>query len=188
MTAISDIREPLEFYATPPEATRALLSVEHFDGTIWESACRDGAIAKVLTRARYHVTSTDLVHRGYGLGGINFLTETTARAKHIVTNPPYGRGLADHFVRHALRLTAETGGTVAMLLDLASLAHPLRHRLWVSAPPANVYVLDDLVCAPGGRTPRFETAMRYAWCVWKPGHQGRSSLWWLSTAAFRDAP
>jgi hypothetical protein len=27
------------FYPTPPEATRALLSVETFDGLIWEPAC-----------------------------------------------------------------------------------------------------------------------------------------------------
>lgn len=41
-------RLPNEFYPTPPEATRALLSVEHFDGDIWEPACGDGRIAKVL--------------------------------------------------------------------------------------------------------------------------------------------
>lgn len=34
-------RAPFEFYPTPPEATRALLSVETFDGTIWEPACGD---------------------------------------------------------------------------------------------------------------------------------------------------
>ena len=31
-------RLPNEFYPTPPEATRALLSVETFDGSIWEPA------------------------------------------------------------------------------------------------------------------------------------------------------
>lgn len=30
-------RIPNEYYPTPPEATRALLSVERFDGSIWES-------------------------------------------------------------------------------------------------------------------------------------------------------
>ncbi|PID44236.1 MAG: hypothetical protein CSB48_02440 [Proteobacteria bacterium] len=32
-------RAPFEFYPTPPEAVRALLSVEQFDGSIWEPAC-----------------------------------------------------------------------------------------------------------------------------------------------------
>lgn len=44
-------RIPHEFYPTPPEATRALLSVERFDGDIWEPACGHGAIATVLTDA-----------------------------------------------------------------------------------------------------------------------------------------
>ena len=186
MSDINPYREPFDFYPTPPEGTRALLSVERFDGPIWEPACGDGAIAKVLSKAGYHVTCTDLIDRGYGTGGINFLTETKPRAKHIVTNPPYGRGLADGFILQALRLTRETGGTVAMLLDLSGLAHPIRHSLYVSNPPANIYVLDELICQPGGR-PTFTTpAIRFAWLVWKPTHQGRPALWWLSTKRFKS--
>jgi len=44
-------RAAYEFYPTPPEATRALLSVECFEGDIWEPACGDGAISKVLEAA-----------------------------------------------------------------------------------------------------------------------------------------
>ena len=32
-------RVPNDFYPTPPEAVRALLSVESFEGSIWEPAC-----------------------------------------------------------------------------------------------------------------------------------------------------
>lgn len=112
-------------HATP--ATRALLSVEDFDGSIWEPACGEGHISSVLVKAGYDVISTDLIQRGYGEGDVDFLRQTVARGKHIVTNPPYGRGLGDAFVRKALELTAPTGGTVAMLLNLASLCHPTRH-------------------------------------------------------------
>lgn len=83
-------RAAYEFYPTPPEATRALLSVEQFDGSIWEPACGDGAISKVLTEAGYQVVSTDLIDRGYGAGGHDFLKSTTPLAKNIITNPPYG--------------------------------------------------------------------------------------------------
>ena len=83
-------RAAYEFYPTPPEATRALLSVEQFDGSIWEPACGDGAISKVLTEAGYQVVSTDLIDRGYGEGGHDFLKSTTPLAKNIITNPPYG--------------------------------------------------------------------------------------------------
>lgn len=181
-TGASRFRVPHDFYPTPPEGTRALLSVERFHGSIWEPACGDGAISKVLAAQGYHVVSTDLVHRGYGIGGINFLTETTTRARNIVTNPPYGSGLADAFVRHALHLVAPVGGRVAMLLNLASLAHPMRHHQWTRRPPSNVYILDELTCWPNGVERSFAAEHRYCWAVWKPGHVGHPTLWWLSTA------
>jgi hypothetical protein len=40
-----------DFYPTPPEAVRALLSVESFEGSIWEPACGDGAISRTLVEA-----------------------------------------------------------------------------------------------------------------------------------------
>jgi hypothetical protein len=179
-------RDSLDFYPTPPEGTRALLSVERFDGTIWEPACGDGAIAKVFVRAGYRVVATDLVDRGYGESGVNFLTEPRSRARHIVTNPPFGRGLADRFIRHALHLTRDTGGSVVMLVDLASLAHPVRTAMWIRRPPAAIYIVDELVFRPGHRPDALPVQTRFAWCVWKPGHIGRPSLWWLSTARFRN--
>ncbi len=183
-------RAPLEFYPTPPEATRALLSVESFDGPIWECACGDGAISSELTAAGYDVTSTDLVDRGFGAGGHDFLKSDTPLAKHIITNPPYGtHGLGDAFVRRALMHTRKTGGSVAMLLNLRSLANPDRHKKFVKTPPSAIYILDDLTCWPEGK-PTSTTAriarQQYYWAVWKPGHTGAPKMWWLSTNQFRD--
>ena len=184
-------RAPFEFYPTPPQATRALLSVEDFDGPIWEPACGEGHISKVLEKAGYDVVSTDLIGRGFGEGDVDFLRERTARAKHIVTNPPYGRGLGDAFVRRALALTARTEGSVAMLLNLASLCHPTRHQLWTTQPPAVIYALDELVCWPEGKPylARSTTAShRYCWVVWKPGHVGRPAFWWLRLQDHNGGP
>jgi hypothetical protein len=113
---VHPMRARYEFYPTPPEATRALVSVEQFDGPIWEPACGRGAISMVLEAAGHEVVSTDLIQRDYGAGGVDFLRERACRAKHIVTNPPYGRGLGAAFVLHALALTRQTGGAVAMPL------------------------------------------------------------------------
>ncbi len=187
-----------QFYPTPPEAVRALLSVEHFAGPsdarfqhdIWEPACGNGQISEALIAAGYRVHSTDLLDYGYGESGRDFLAEPKALAKHIVTNPPYGSGLADRFVRHALTLVRETGGSVAMLLNLASLAYAERSPRWRRTPPAAIYAIDDVVCwseAIQGPVPRSFNQHRYCWVVWKPGHTGRPSFWWLSAADFRDA-
>ena len=185
---ISPNRAPFEFYPTPPEVVRALLSVEAFDGPIWEPACGDGAISKQLLASGYRVVSTDITSHGYGTPGVDFLRELRPRAKHIVTNPPYGRGLADQFVGQALRLTRETGGTVAMLLNLASLCHPRRHAKFVATPPASIYALDECTCYPNGVAPRIARRMpyhRYCWVVWQAGHIGRPAFWWLRAADFR---
>jgi hypothetical protein len=64
--------------------------VETFEGSIWEPACGDGAISKVLEAAGYTVISTDLVDRGYGHGGHDFLKSETPLGRNIITNPPYG--------------------------------------------------------------------------------------------------
>lgn len=183
-------RAAYEFYPTPPEATRALLSVESFDGSIWEPACGEGHISKVLTAAGYDVVSTDLVAYGFGESGRDFLDERTALAKHIVTNPPYGRGLADAFAKHALDLTAASGGSVAMLLNVTGLCHPLRHEFYVRRAPAVVYALDECTCWPYGDPTRATTAIgkqRYCWLVWKPDHSGPTVLRWLSTRPFRGS-
>ncbi len=182
-------RIPHEFYPTPPEAVRALLSVETFDGPIWEPACGDGAIATTLAAAGHHVVSTDRYAYGFGETGIDFLAERRSRARHIVTNPPYGRGLADAFVAKALALTRPTGAKVAMLLNLASLCHPLRTAFWRRETPARIYAIDGVVCWPVrhyGPAPEAFTRHRYCWAVWSHDHQGPPTFGWLSAADFRD--
>lgn len=178
------------FYPTPREATLALLSVQSFDGSIWEPACGKGHISNVLKERGHSVVSTDLNDWGYGIRGVDFLSESTARARHIVTNPPYGSGLADAFVTKALSFACTTGGKVAMLLNLASLSHAERTAFWKAHPPARLYAMDDIVCwpDPGRAPPRHFTQQRYVWAVWTPDHKGPSAFWWLSAADFRLSP
>jgi hypothetical protein len=191
-------RIPHEFYPTPPEATRALLSVERFDGDIWEPACGHGAIARELAAAGYRTVSTDLVDHGFGVSGVDFLKQGQPLARHIVTNPPYGDGLADAFITKALALARVTRGTVAMLLNLASLAHRTRTAWWRRNSPARLYAIDDIVCWPKhlyGPAPTYFTRHRYCWAVWTPDHPGdgasstrRPTFWWLSAAEHRTRP
>ena len=41
-------RDGPDFFPTPPWATHALMDNEEFIGSIWECACGNGAMAKVL--------------------------------------------------------------------------------------------------------------------------------------------
>ncbi len=182
-------RAPFEFYPTPPEATRALLSVENFSGDIWEPACGTGDISKELENAGYRVVSTDLIDRGYGQGNQNFLKSTQPLAKNIVTNPPYGmHGLGDAFVRKALMHCQKTGGTVAMLLNLRSLCNPDRTPKFTKTPPSAIYALDDLTCWPEGKPTSRQARIakqQYYWAIWTPRYTGRPTFWWLPTKQFR---
>lgn len=77
------IRPNEDYYATNPKAVELLLENETFNHSIWECACGEEHIAKVLESNGYHVVSTDLIDRGYGTGGIDFLKQTENRGGEL---------------------------------------------------------------------------------------------------------
>lgn len=176
-----------EFYATPPEATRAFLAAEQFNGTIWEPACGQGHIDKELIANGYETIATDLIDHGYGDGQEDFLKSNAPRAKHIITNPPYGRGLADAFIRKSLCHITVTGGKSAMLINLSSLCHPSRHSSFIKRPPVRIYALDECICFPNGIAKRASAhaLQRYCWAVWESEPNTETSFHWLTTAPYR---
>lgn len=170
-------REKDDWYPTPPEGTRALLAVESFDGPIWEPACGDGAISKVLEAAGYDVESTDLVDRGYGDSRIDFLMEHRGMAPNIVTNPPFK--YIEHFVDKALDLTT---GKVAMLARLAFLEGSKRRSMFETTPLARVWVFSRrLAISRAGEEWRSKQGgmVAFAWFVWEHGHEGPPALGWI---------
>jgi hypothetical protein len=112
-------RQDRDFYPTPAWVTEALLRTVRLPKRIWEPCCGDGAMARVLESDGHHVVATDLVDRGYGEGGRDFLMESRLPdgVTAIVTNPPYGKLLLPKIVAHALELTRPVGGMVAMLFN-----------------------------------------------------------------------
>ena len=176
--AAGTYRHEDDYYRTPPECTRALLQVESFPSPISEPACGDGAISRVLIDAGHTVISTDLVDRGYGEGGVDFLAEQTLRAGDLVTNPPYE--LADDFALHALALGVRK---MALLCRLAWLEGQDRYdrlfsqrklaRVWVFSPRQTLWRGDDEAAEDdGGMT-------AYAWFVFEREHSGAAKLGWL---------
>ena len=170
-------REKDDFYPTPPRATEALLSVEKFDGPIWEPACGDGAISRVLTQAGCWVHSTDLVYRNFGFGGIDFLLDHQTIYDNIVTNPPFK--LAEEFAAHALKRSRKK---VVMLARLAWLEGKARRRFFENSPLARVWVFSSrLVIARAGETWRSKQGgmIAFAWYVWEHGYTGKPTIGWL---------
>lgn len=171
-------RERDDFYPTPPEGTRALLDVETFPGVVWEPACGDGAMAREIERAGATVIATDLIDRGYGRGGVDFLLDWSTKADHIVTNPPFK--FAEEFARHAL---ARCPGKVALLCRLAWLEGIGRRRLFTGTPLARVWVFSRrLRIVRGRQRDQGESGgmLAFAWFVWDRGHEGGPRLGWLA--------
>ena len=169
-------REKDDFYPTPPEATEALLRVETFDGPIWEPACGDGAISRVLEAAGYEIISTDLVDRGYGTPRVDFLMETRGLAPNIVTTPPFK--MVAPFMARSVALTTKK---VALLARLACLEGSERGKIYDSTPLARIWVFRRRITIwrngivnshAGGMT-------SFAWFVWSHDHKGPPTLGWL---------
>jgi len=173
-----------DFYASPPSAVHALCRVERFDGPIWEPACGDGAISRVLSEHGNDVVSTDLVERGFGRGHIDFLMEYTTMAPNIVTNPPYK--IADQFAAHAVSLATSK---VAFLMRLVWLAGQRRRRMFESTHLARVWVFSARIPRMhrhGYVGPTTTSTIDFAWFVWDRVHIGPPTIGWLSSAPSRD--
>lgn len=174
-------REKDDFYPTPAPAVRALLDRERFTGPIWEPACGDGAISRVLEAAGHEVVSTDLVARGYGEPRVDFLMEHRLLAPNIITNPPFK--FAEEFSARSLALGA---GKVALLLRLAWLEGISRGLIFASTPLARVHVSSRrLTMFRGGDTGASGGGMlAFAWFIWEAGHKAEPAISWFDWKDF----
>lgn len=125
-------REQNDYYATEPKALELLLDKETFAPEIWECACGEGHLSKVLSGRGYKVKSTDLIDRGYGEGSIDFLEYNGTFNGDIITNPPYK--YAKEFVEKALDVIPN-GNRVAMFLKLQFLEGKARRKMFEAYPP-----------------------------------------------------
>jgi hypothetical protein len=164
-----------DFFPTPAWATHALADNERFDGDVWESACGDGAMSRVLEQVTGSVTSSDLYDRGYGNVGVDFL-DTDWRADNIVTNPPYNA--AEAFVQSGVRLARRK---FALLLRLAFLEGANRaNTIFSTTPPARVWVFSERITFyPSGAVQQGSGTTAYAWFVWDKDAPSGTQLRWF---------
>ena len=172
-------REEHDFYPTPPNATESILKLEKLNGSIYECACGDGAISKVLKEfyPNQPVFSSDLIDRGYGNVGIDFLTFDYMGKKfdNIITNPPYR--FATEFVKRALSMSNEK---VLMLLKIQFLEGNKRQELFRNSPLKKVYVFSKrLNINKNGIGTKNSTMICFAWFVWDKNYAGKPEIDWV---------
>ena len=172
-----------DYYATPPESTQALLNVLELNGSILEPACGEGHISEVL-KSNYpnsEIVSTDLVDRGYGSGGINFLEHSYDRTfTNVITNPPFK--YMREFVEKSLEISTDK---VIMFGKIQFLEGQRRKEFLENSPLKYVYVFSERQNPMRNGSPvdengkKWSSTMCFAWYVWEKGYEGEPIVRWL---------
>jgi hypothetical protein len=170
----ADLQGP-DYFPTPEWATHALIDNELLAGEIWEPACGDGAMSRVLETTGCPVVSTDLFDRGFGEAGVDFL-KAGRMSDNIVTNPPYNS--AEAFVRAGLE---QSRYKVALLLRLAFVEGANRQRtIFAKMPPTRIWVFSERITFyPAGAVQAGSGTTAYAWFVWDKEEIGKTEMKWL---------
>lgn len=139
-------------------------------------------MSKRLKHYGYEVYSSELIDRGYGDVGVDFLTITKTWDGDIVTNPPYK--YAVEFVKKSLEIV-NTGNHIVMFLRLQFLEGKAGKKLFEINPPKYVLVSSSrILCAKNadfdGMIAGGGSAIAYAWYVWEKGYTGDTILKWIN--------
>lgn len=171
-------RQQHDYYATEPRAMELLLEQEEFSN-VWECACGEGHLAKILQDKGILALATDLYDYGYGASNVDFLMSSDEFDGDIITNPPYK--YAQEFVEQAISLV-KSGRKVAMFLKLTFLEGKARKKMFKKYPPKTIYVSSSrLKCALNGEFDKTgSSAAAYAWFVWEKGFMGDPIIKWIN--------
>ncbi|GLR92846.1 hypothetical protein [Bradyrhizobium liaoningense] len=176
--------DSLDYFPTPPCATRALiekvfahLKIKVDASSAREPACGEGHIAEVLREYFANVSASDIFDYGYG-DVADFLDEHTSQtADWFITNPPFD-DKAEAFLTRMLKL-ARVG--VAMFVRLQWLEGEGRYqRIFDPAmtPPTLVAFFSERIALCKGRwDPEGGTATAYIWLVWIKGRKPQAPFW-----------
>ena len=176
-----------DFYATDPETLKVFLN-EFFkenslSGDILEPSCGQGHISKTLEDIlpNCNIISTDLIDRGYGTGGIDFLSyDYNRKFDTVITNPPFS--IAKEFIEKGLEVSNKY---VIMLCKIQLLEGVKRKDMFLNTPLKNIYVHTTRQAPwkngepldPNGK--KWATTMCLAWFVWDKEYIGQPTIKWI---------
>jgi hypothetical protein len=180
-------REPpdgLDFFPTPPPATRALfrhvlpaLGIETI-GKVWEPACGQGHMAAVIAEfAQEPVIASDVFDYGYGTAPHDFLhDDPLTKPSLVVTNPPFS--IACEFTLRALELATDG---VAMLVRTQWIEGVGRYQKLFKDRPPTVFApfVERMPMVKERWDPDASTATAYAWFVWCKDSLASSRIFWI---------
>lgn len=165
-----------DFYPTPRWATERLLEVEPFNGDILEPACGNGALSKILQEKGFDVISNDLIDRGFGNPGIDFLTYE-GNHDNIITNPPFS--LSYDFILQSKKIAKYK---IAFLLRTVFLEGVARYEMFQDPefPFKGIHVFSKrLTMTPNGEEIKSSGMISFSWFIWEKGYKGKPTINWI---------
>jgi hypothetical protein len=166
-------RKERDEYNTPFWVTHALVPHIPRGRKIWEPACGQGNIVRVLLNAGYSVHAGDLVD------GENFFdTDFPLDVDGIVTNPPYT--VASLFIKHAISLMHSRVGFVCLLLPSDFSYAKGRRELFADSPIfiKKIELTKRIVWFERSDGKRAAPSENHAWYIWDWRHDGGARLAW----------
>jgi len=164
----------LDHFPTPPWATRALCEwLRHEtltridDASVWEPACAEGHMSRVLAEYFGTVHSSDIKDYGFGETPVDFLwhgSEDGRNVNWIITNPPFI--LAAAFAEKGIQVASDG---VALIVRSAFLEGQERYAtLFSQTPPSDILQFVERVAMVQARLDReASSATAYCWLVWR---------------------
>ena len=175
-------RDSLNFFPTPPWATRALfvhvIGTRH--GLAWDPCCGAGDMVRPMREYCRPVYASDVHDYGYPAVQhdflMPFLPENFAAADLICMNPPFR--LAEPFIERGLEIANEL---VAVLVRTTFIEGMGRYEhLFHKRPPALMAQFAERVPMVKGRLDGdASSATAYCWLVWRPRVVTETRLVWI---------
>jgi hypothetical protein len=176
--------DSLDYFPTPPWATRALvecIGIYWFEKTsVWEPACGDGHMVRPLEEYAGGVIASDVHDYGWGHHVhdflMPFLPHGVGQVDWVVTNPPFR--LAEQFVQRGLDV-AKRG--VAVIVRTAFAESIQRYEgLFRDNPPTIVAQFVERVPMVKGRVDEdAASATAYCWMVWEQQPKNPTQMIWI---------
>jgi len=199
MASRKEDADSLDYFPTPPWASRALLEIvlPHIGvdpcqlGTVWEPGCGEGHISGVLAEYGNRVIASDIA--SYDKGGrfppgweatSDFLENPPMRpngapqglwADWIITNPPFD----DKALAFALRALELARAGVALFVRQQWLEGVGRYEALFGDNPPTIYAQfsERVPLCKGRWDPDGSTATAYCWLVWRKGAPRLPTFW-----------
>lgn len=149
-------------------------------GTILENSCGEGYIAKIVEEyyPSNKLIASDLIDRGYGEGGLDYLSDDypyTNNIDTIIMNPPFK--LIEEFVVKSLKIAKKK---VILFARVQFMESQGRYKaIFKKAPPRRIYIyVDRIACAKNGNfDKKLSSNMAFAWFIWDKVDREKGFKW-----------